>query len=60
MNVGTLNFEHTPDLYAVYSTKDRRHLSEDEMNRHVLGYPALLKHADISPAEGKRRKGKVV
>lgn len=59
MNVGTLNFEHTPDLYAVYSTKKMEDiLSEDEMNRHVLGYPALLKHADIGPAEGEDEKAK--
>lgn len=59
MNVGTLNFAHTPDLYAVYSTKKIEDiLSEDEMNKHVLGYPALLKHADISPAESEDKKAR--
>ena len=59
MNTGTLNFEKTPDLYLIHSTKDIDDmLSKGETDKYVIGYPALERHIEISPSskeEGKSR-----
>lgn len=53
MNVGELKFEHVPNLYSIYSTKKVEDiLSREEMEKHVIGYPALKNHIDITPASG--------
>ena len=50
MNVGTMNFEHAPNLYSVHSTKKLEDLiSRDEMDKYVIGYPALTRHAELDP-----------
>jgi len=50
MNVGTLTFENTPNMYEVFSTKKVNDiLSVDEQKKHTLGYAALLDHVEISP-----------
>ena len=50
MNVGTLHFEKTPDLYEVYSTRPiEQILTPEEADREVLGYPALSKHLVLEP-----------
>jgi hypothetical protein len=57
MNVGELKFDHIPGFYEVHSTKNLDDiLSQDERDKYVLGYPALERHAEISPlsAEGEK------
>lgn len=57
MNVGTLSFEHTPDLYAVYSTRELSDiLSREEMEKQVIGYPSLAGHVAVTPAENPADK----
>lgn len=57
MNVGELKFENVPSLYFLRSTKKLADIiSEEEMDRYVIGYPALEKHIEISPvADGKEK-----
>ncbi len=59
MNVGTLEFENTPKLYEIYSTKPARELlTPEEADRYVLGYSALARHVEINPpaSEAERKK----
>jgi hypothetical protein len=57
MNVGELKFEHTPNLYFLHSTKKLEDiLSREEMDKYVLGYPALEKHVDMSPVSTEGEK----
>jgi hypothetical protein len=50
MNVGTLQFENTPKLYEIHSTRPIAEiLDAGEADRHVLGYPALGRHVRIEP-----------
>ncbi|MHB8893573.1 MAG: TIGR02186 family protein [Candidatus Geothermincolia bacterium] len=58
MNVGTLEFEKTPKLYEIYSTKPSRELlTPEEADRYVLGYSALARHVEINPpATAEKRK----
>lgn len=59
MNVGELKFEKTPNFYSVHSTKKIEDiLSGDEMDKYVLGYPALKRHIEISPVSGEQDKEK--
>ncbi len=59
MNVGTLKFEHTPNLYEVFSTKKLEDiLGQAEMDRYVIGYPALEKHIEIEPIANDTEKTK--
>lgn len=52
MNVGDLNLEHTPNLYFLHSTGNLDDiLAPDELNKYVLGYRAVEKHADINPVK---------
>ncbi len=54
MNTGTLNFERTPNLYSIHSTKKIEDiLSEEDMNKYVLGYSALKKHIEIKPVSNE-------
>lgn len=59
MNVGDLKFENVPDLYSVHSTKklDELLISE-ELDRYVIGYPALGKHIEITPVANAEEKEK--
>jgi uncharacterized protein (TIGR02186 family) len=51
MNVGQLKFEKTPNFYEVFSTKKLEDiLSKEEMEKYVIGYRALEKHVEITPA----------
>jgi len=51
MNTGTLNFENTPNLYSIHSTKKIEDiLSREEMDKYVIGYPALSRHIKMDPA----------
>jgi uncharacterized protein (TIGR02186 family) len=57
MNVGKLTFEHVPLLYFIQSTKNLTDmLSEEELNKYVLGYPALERHSEVSPVSGVAEK----
>lgn len=57
MNTGTLNFENTPNLYSIYSTKNIDDiLSTDEMDKYVIGYPALSRHVEIEPLANEDEK----
>ncbi len=59
MNVGQLKFEKTPNFYAVYSTKKLDDLlSKEEMEKYVLGYPALAKHIEVSPVANEEEKSR--
>lgn len=59
MNVGTLKFEKTPDFYEVFSTKGLDDmLSPEEREKYVIGYPALEKHVEITPAASGEEKAK--
>jgi len=59
MNVGQLKFEQTPNFYEVFSTKKVEDiLSREEMDKYVIGYPALAKHVDIIPVANEDEKAK--
>ena len=50
MNVGTLHFENTPNLYEIYSTRPLEQiLTPEEADREVIGYRALGKHLVLEP-----------
>ncbi len=57
MNTGTLEFNNVPDLYFLHSTKRPEDiLSPEEMDRYIIGYPSLLKHALIEPVSDEGEK----
>ena len=59
MNVGQLKFDKTPNFYGLYSSqKIEDILSPEEMAKHVIGYPALEKHVEISPVRNDEEKAK--
>ncbi|MEW6410158.1 MAG: TIGR02186 family protein [Nitrospirota bacterium] len=59
MNVGELKFERTPTLYFLHSTRKLEDiLSQDEMDKYVIGYPALKRHVEITPIANEDEKMK--
>jgi len=59
MNVGQLKFDQTPNFYEVFSTKKVEDiLSREELEKHVIGYPALAKHVEITPVANEEEKAK--
>jgi uncharacterized protein (TIGR02186 family) len=59
MNTGQLKFEQTPDFYEVFSTKKLEDiLGREEMEKYVIGYPALAKHVEITPVANEEEKAK--
>lgn len=59
MNVGELRFERTPNLYFLHSTqKINDILSQDELDRHVIGYLALKKNIEIEKINDENEKAK--
>jgi uncharacterized protein (TIGR02186 family) len=59
MNVGSLDIKSVPGVYFLHSTKKIEDiLSAQEMQRHVIGYPALQKHAQMSPVADEAEKAK--
>ncbi|MBI5674328.1 MAG: TIGR02186 family protein [Nitrospirae bacterium] len=59
MNTGTLNFEHTPNLYSIYSTKKIEDiLSAEEADKYVIGYPALSRQMEIAPVSTEDERSK--
>lgn len=58
MNVGELEIEHVPTVYFLHSTKNIENiLSREEMNKHILGYPALEGHVEMNVLD-EREKNK--
>lgn len=59
MNVGELKIEKVPNFYAIHSSgKIEDILCAADTDKYVIGYPALQRHADISPVSGEADKGK--
>jgi uncharacterized protein (TIGR02186 family) len=59
MNVGQMKFERTPNFYAVYSTKKLDEmLNKEEMEKYVIGYPALERHVEVTPVANEEEKAK--
>lgn len=59
MNVGELEFNHTPNLYFLHSTqKINDILSQDEKDRYVIGYPALKKHIEVAQLNNEDEKAR--
>ncbi len=59
MNIGTLKFEHAPYLYFVHSTKKIEDIiNPEEMEKSVIGYPALNKHIEIIPVSNDEERTK--
>lgn len=58
MNVGELDISRAPNMYFLHSTKDINEiLSPEEINRYVIGYPALEKHVQMNtPSETEKVK----
>ena len=58
MNVGELDVEHVPAVYFLHSTKNIEDiLSREEMNKYVIGYPALEDHVKMNvPDEREKNK----
>lgn len=58
MNTGELDIEHVPNFYSVHSTKKVEDiLSEDELNKYVIGYPALEKHVTMNTSDEGEKAG---
>jgi uncharacterized protein (TIGR02186 family) len=59
MNDGELKFEHAPSLYFLYSTRKLDDiLSQEEMDKYVIGYSALNGHMEITPVANEDEKTK--
>lgn len=59
MNVGQLTFNKVPNLYSLHSTRKIEDiLSTDEMDKKVIGYQALVKHAEMEPTADAGEKEK--
>ncbi|MHB8880225.1 MAG: TIGR02186 family protein [Thermodesulfovibrionales bacterium] len=59
MNVATLKLENVPNLYSIHSTKKLEDiLDQQEMDKYVIGYPALGRHVEMSPVKDAEDKAK--
>ncbi len=59
MNVGGLKFEQVSNLYSLHSTKKIEDiLTREEMDKYVIGYPALERHVEMNPIAGGDEKTK--
>jgi uncharacterized protein (TIGR02186 family) len=58
MNVGELKIEQAPNMYFLHSTKNIEDiLGPDQINKYVIGYPALERHVRMNAAdEGEKAK----
>lgn len=58
LNTGELKVENVPSVYFLHSTRKIEDiLSKDEMEKYVIGYPALEKHVKMNvPNEGEKTK----
>ncbi len=56
MNVGELQIEDAPNVYFLHSTRSVEDiLSRDEINKFILGYPALGSHVKMNASDGGER-----
>jgi len=52
MNVGELKLDRVPNMYFLHSTKNIEEiLSPDQMDKYVMGYPALEKHVGMNASD---------
>ena len=59
MNVGNLDYEHVPSLYFLTATKKPEDiLALEELDRAVIGYPALARHAEVKPVSDEQDKAR--
>jgi uncharacterized protein (TIGR02186 family) len=59
MNVATMTFQNVPNLYSIHSTRKLDEMiSREEMDKYVVGYPALARHAAIEPVTNADEKEK--
>ncbi|MBI4690883.1 MAG: TIGR02186 family protein [Nitrospirae bacterium] len=59
MNVGELKFEDMSNFYSLHSTgKPDEILNREEIDKYVIGYPAINRHAKISPVANEEEKNK--
>ncbi|MEK6681925.1 MAG: TIGR02186 family protein [Nitrospirota bacterium] len=59
MNVGELEFDRTSNLYFLHSTQKINDIvSQDEMDRYVIGYPALKKHIEVAQVKDEDEKAR--
>jgi uncharacterized protein (TIGR02186 family) len=57
MNVGSLSFEHAPNFYEVFSSKNINDiLSPEEQQKHMLGYGALAKRIEVTPVANEAER----
>jgi hypothetical protein len=57
MEKGELTFDHVPSLYRLYSTGQSDDLlSQEEMDKYIIGYHALHEHVEITPVADKHEK----
>jgi uncharacterized protein (TIGR02186 family) len=57
MNVGEVTFGNVPGLYMAHSTRDIDAILEPEMREDFgIGYPAIMKKADVSGVENGERE----
>jgi uncharacterized protein (TIGR02186 family) len=55
-NVGELKIDKVPNLYFLHSTRNIEDiLSQDEINKYVIGYPALEKHVAMNAADEREK-----
>jgi uncharacterized protein (TIGR02186 family) len=59
MNVGTMHFDHVPNLYSIHSTKKIEELlSQEEQNKYGIGYSAMARHAVVDPVTNAEEKAR--
>lgn len=57
MNVGELKFEKVPNFYSLHTSRKLEDmLDQAEIEKYVIGYSALEKHASISPVASQEEK----
>lgn len=53
MNVGELSVEHAPNVYFVKSSRRLQEmLPPEELEKYLIGYPALEKHMELTAVSG--------
>jgi hypothetical protein len=58
MNVGELKIDHVPNTYFLHSTKNVEDiLSKDQLNKYVIGYPALARHVEMNASDEGEKTG---
>lgn len=59
LNTVKLKFAHVPHLYLLYSSHDPKNILEQaELDKYIIGYPSLGKHASITPVKDESEKTK--